>query len=297
MTTRHSRSRHSRRTVRPPSRRFCCRRSLGAYALGLLLFVPGGIVLLLTAHAHVRPTDADDEPAMAGVPIQLPAPHNEQRAAADARAAASSAMNLHELQQAQVAHQQRQQYLLRHIHDEHEAQASAAAAAAAEEQAARALPSPPPPPLPLPLPLPPPPPPPPRLAPHGQATMQRERDPGAHKLASEDLIRAALDDVGLEGILGELSESTRRESSEGKELLRQQRASAALRLHEKLSEEEVLRLAEDALPPEQGQPRLWGDLEGDAAGQKYRLPCFEDSAPSDRLVPCRALAAPTQPGA
>ena len=60
---------------------------------------------------------------------------------------------------------------------------------------------------------------------------------------SEDLIRAALDDVGLEGILGERHESTRRESSEGKELLRQQRASAALRIHEQLSEEEVRRSA------------------------------------------------------
>ena len=275
-----------RRGRRSGSRRFCCRRSLGTYAVGVLLFLPASLLVLLTAelgyespgrllrswYTKLRRAGSVDEP------------RRDSYVASELRDA---------LKELQAVKEQLGSTVALTAAPAHGSVGSAPAVGAPVRTAGTAR--------------------------GGQlraaAAATRSAAPGLlHELqqaqgapqvgqqqpseaTSEDLIRAALDDVGLEGILGELSESTRRESSEGKELLRQQRASAALRLHEKLSEEEVLRLAEDALPPEQGQPRLWGDLEGDAAGQKYRLPCFEDSAPSDRLVPCRALAAPTQPGA
>jgi len=228
--------------------------------------------------------------APSGQPEQ---PEQPEAAAVATRSAAPDL--LHELQQAQVGHQQTQQLLLRHIHEAHGAQRAAhGARASAAVAAATAPPPPPPPPHTLP-PLPP------LLHGAAAAAHAREWDPARsgkprHKLGrsaiSEDLIRAALDDVGLEGILGELSESTRRESSEGKELLRQQRASAALRLHEQLSEEEVLRLAEGALPPET-RPLQTGALGGRVAAARHaRAPFLAVDEEVDELLEDAVQALP-----
>ena len=65
-----------RRGRRSGSRRFCCRRSLGAYAVGVLLLLPVSLLVLLTAelgyespgrllrswYTRLRRTGAVDEP-------------------------------------------------------------------------------------------------------------------------------------------------------------------------------------------------------------------------------------------
>ena len=211
-----------------------------------MLFLPASILVILTAHTQFRPSGSSDEPrrdyyvanelrqavkelqavkeqlgstvpahglsgsaASSAAPARTIGSAPSEQPEAVATAWSSPPDLLHELQQAQVSHQQTQQLLLRHIHD---TQRSAHGTRAATAVAAAAQPPSPPAPQPALQTLPLPPRPPPLL--HGAPARARERDSARSSeptTISEDLIR--LDDVGLEGILGELSDSTRRESS------------------------------------------------------------------------------------
>ena len=227
-----------RRGRRAGARRFCCRRSLGAYALGVLLFLPASILVLLTAEFGFdtrtwytrlrRPGSREDEPRRDSyVASELREAVKELQAAKEqlGSTVALAAAPAHGSSLGAIAASSTVAAPVRTIGSAPSGQPEAAQpeAAAATRSAARSRSG---------------------GKPSHKLGVGRSGgiSEGGRSAISEDLIRAALDDVGLEGILGELSESThlRRESSEGKELLRQQRASAALRQHEQLSEEEVL---------------------------------------------------------
>eukprot|EP00964_Phaeocystis_antarctica_P108490 scaffold73064_cov40-Phaeocystis_antarctica.AAC.1 len=241
-----------RRGRRAGARRFCCRRSLGAYALGVLLFLPASILVLLTAEFGFdtrtwytrlrRPGSREDEPRRDSyVASELREAVKELQAAKEqlGSTVALAAAPAHGSSLGAIAASSTVAAPVRTIGSAPSGQPVVAQpeAAAATRSAARSR--------------------------SGGKPMGAGRSggisEGGRSAISEDLIRAALDDVGLEGILGELSESThlRRESSEGKELLRQQRASAALRQHEQLSEEER---PSSAPAPPQGAPGDTGQL-------------------------------------
>ena len=200
-------ARRSRPRPTPPSRRgrrpagcrrvFCCGRSLATYASGALLFLPASILVLLTAHAHLRPLGSEDEP------------RRKYYAANDLREAVRE-LKLHVTAQARRG-----------------PTVALAGASVRGSSVAAAL----------------------TAAPVRLAQREQLAAIEATLSSAPDLLHELKQAHGGLQHRQQLmlqdthdSESTRRESSDGKELLRQERASAALLLDEQLSEEEVINM-------------------------------------------------------